>query len=77
MSDVIDLGMEKIKRDPETLRLKLFSDSIDIMVTNAVKDGSDPVAVAAILLNRFKAAAEAASREKGMDVTAMLKRTFL
>lgn len=77
MSDIIDLGMEKIKRDPETLRLKLFSDNIDIMVTNAIRDGSDPIAVAAILLNRFKAAAEAASREKGVDVTAMLKRTFL
>jgi len=77
MSKIIDLDMEKIKRDPETIKLKNLSDSIDLMVLDAVSSGSDPAAIAAVILNRFKAVAEMASAKKGYDVADLLKKRFL
>lgn len=74
MSDVINLNLEKMKRDPETLRLKLFSDSIDDIVRNQMKNGSNPVAIAAILFNRFLAVCEVASKQKGFDVAEMIRK---
>jgi len=77
MTDIIDLHIERIRRDPETLRLKMFSDNIDVMVTELSQNGSDPIAIAAILLNRFKAAADAANASKGFNVKEILVKTYL
>jgi hypothetical protein len=76
LSKISDLNLEKAKRDPSTIKLKMLSDDIDSAILHAVRSGIDPVSIAAVVLNRFIEASRTAEIITGQQVTDTLLSRF-